>query len=668
MHRVVSQITLFFTNATVSYVVFLAILVALAGYGYCWFQRRHNIRFLHGLVLVVVFLLAGYYFGFTSLLLFITLIIGALLASFKISKLRDDIFSYSFVWFFIGTFVFTVLSLVANPILALTALTLASVGLMLYRFGDNRVVISYITTNSATFFNCLTILDWWLLAFSFFIGSQPQSMWDAIHANLYTAKWYSIANSFAPVTESISSLFPQNAISYYSLFYLIGGFKVLQIAYLIPLILVLGLVKKLITTYTIRFPLSLLFSALVVTPIVIFQAATGYYDLLIAAVLLLACYLLLVHLKNNPKKTLLISSFLFGFAAGMKYFPILFILLPALIYWFLIKKPIRQKMLGLAGCLIFTSLPLGIWLLRAYLVTHSPVFPFFQTYFPTPHFWPAGDLLEQNFMIQTKLSATTWLLGGFIIYPFVTYFKTSNYLEAVNGYPGIIYMFLLVPELFFLGKAAYAVIKKRPQPLDSVFLYTFAVYFGLGIITRYYRYLWPYQFLLGLLTLIYIAQLNLSKTIQKMIALLAVLVLCINAVNIKAAFTYFKVDKDKLLRPDYDFTQINPNNPILFINQATGNNIRTKILDLGKYSQPRVYLAGRVYQCDWYWIGVVDQMANARKDPSYAKQLLNQFDYVITSQPIEDSNALCVDLLTKATNLRPIFRNNLTNIYAVDKR
>lgn len=507
----------------------------------------------------------------------------------------------------------------------------------------------------------LNIVEIGFLIFIFILGSQPQSHYDAVHANLYNAKWYFLNNSLDIIPEAISSLFPQNGIMYYSYFYGIGGFKTLQIAYLLPLVSIIFIIKEI--GKTLKENNKLLFNIgsflLICTPIFIFESINGYYDALVLLVCLAAISLFLFEKKYTPKH-FYISSFIIGFGAAIKYFPIVFFIVP-IFFIFKSKFNIFSKLKIFFISTLLVLLPLSIWCTRTYIFTGNPVFPFAQKYFPTPKIWDPNEILENNFMIQTPMSAKKWLSGGFIYYPFQVYKNTEQYVENIKGFPTRAPIFFTAFSVIFMFTIFYKIFKKQKiDNVEIILIFSFISLLTIGIITRYYRYLWPFQFIVSFVTF-YLILKRYSKSFLTLLIILFFFVS--NCKNLFDHYKFIRIPKEKILNPNYYQTSTNKKDPIVFINQTINNSTDKKILDASKYMLPRVNFTSKTYQCTWYWIGWKNIFKNTQES-----EILNNFDIIITNNPIEELNNYCRDMIIDNRNkLKEIYKDQYYLIYAIEK-
>ncbi|MDP4009650.1 MAG: hypothetical protein Q8P53_01560 [Candidatus Shapirobacteria bacterium] len=609
-------------------------------------------------IITCLFLLFFVYFRFSFSLFLIFIFYTLNFISYKIFPDFKSKLLLSFGLFILLIEVYIVAGLILNPKLSLIFICSVLFISIFYKFKLNKKIPTQIHKNLIQFIIKLNIIDLFIINLSFIISSQPQYHWDAVMANLYNAKWYILNNSFAPILESISSLFPQNGIGFFSFFYQIGGLRGFQFSFVFPLILLIYFLKEIFKKFNLSTSLQVLSYTILLTPIVIFQSSNGYYDLLLLVICLISIYFCYLYLEKPNIYLVYFSSFLFGFASGMKYFPLVFFFLPLIIVC-LSKVHLTLKNFALISFIFL--FPLTIWLFRTYSFTGSPVFPFAQYLFPTPKIWAPNDILENNFMIQTTLNKYQWITGGFVTYPLLTFIKSSSFLEATPGYTTLAYILFAIIFLVILVKLAIQIVKRQKfEQIQIIFLYSFIAYFAVGIVTRYYRYVWPYQFILALVTVIYISKLNLSR-FQKYIIPLSTIIIIFNIFNTYKYFRAFPLYTKQFFQPEY-YNQPNADNgPIVFINKSTQNNVHKKVLDASKHILPRVNFSAQTHQCNWYWIGWQNFF---KTNSNYYSDTLSSFDYIITNNPIELSNNYCQDfVLTKLKNIKPVYQDQNYLIY-----
>ena len=278
-----------------------------------------------GILSAILFVSFGfYYFGILPTIVVLLIFTGSFLTGRKVLKI-SNFPTALFIGVLIFVQIFIVISLVINLNIAFYSLLIISVMLVCYKYNNNLEILNDWSKSIRNYIKEINIIDYLLIILSFVLGSLPQSHWDAVHANLYNAKWYVINNSLIPLPESISSLFPQNAELYYSLFYKIGGVRTLQLAYILPLIILILLVKDISKRVKSSPFLNYSVYLFLLTPIVIFESSNGYYDLLVLLTVFIPIFILFFQGGKNILRDTLIASFIIGFGAATKYFPIILI-------------------------------------------------------------------------------------------------------------------------------------------------------------------------------------------------------------------------------------------------------------------------------------------------------------------------------------------------------
>lgn len=362
-------------------------------------------------------------------------------------------------------------------------------------------------------------------------------------------------------------------------------------------------------------------------------------------VLLCCITAIFIFLLNNKytQKQFYISSFIIGFGAGIKYFPIVLFIIPL---FFLLKSKfsIFSKIKIFFISTILVLIPLSIWCTRTYIFTGNPIFPFAQKYFPTPKFWETSDILENNYMIQTSMSAKKWLSGGFIYYPIETYKNTDKYLEAAKGYTTRTPIIFNLIALFFILKIIIKIIKKEKINNAEILLILFYFSFLLvGTFTRYYRYLWPFQTTVSFITLYLFFQ---KKRTNILVFLIISVALLSNFKNFYDHLKYTQIS-NKILNPDYYQNSYIDNDPIFFINQNTNN--QDLILDSSKKLLPRVYIDSKVVECNWYWINGTKKIKQ--------ENILKDFKYIILSNDQSFDSYCSSTINSNISNMKTVFEN-----------
>lgn len=593
---------------------------------------------------IILLILSIIYFGPIEFLKTIIFFISAFAIGNKILK-NDNIISL-IVGILVVIQTHVILSLVIGTQNSQSILYLIEI---IFIFYQRKLINKDLYKNIQHSISSLNLVEIFTIVFAFTLGSQPQANWDAIHANLYNAKWYFQNNSLLPLTESISSLFPQNGILYFSYFYGLGGNKILQISYLLPLLLIIFILKKIKLTIKNKKLFSICSILLIATPIFIFESSNGYYDSLVLLCCIASVSVFLFD-TNYTQKQFYISSFIIGFGTGIKYFPLLLGIIPI---FFILKSKynILQKIKIISISFFLLSFPLLIWSSRSYKFTKNPVFPFAQYIFPTPNFWDPTDILENNFMIQTSMSAKEWLLGGFIYYPFETYENTDKYLEAIRGYTTRAPIIFNIITLFFIFNFFIKIIKKKKTDnLEILLTLSYFSFLLVGVLTRYYRYLWPFQTTVSVITLYLFFQ---KERKNFLVILIISIVLLSNLKNIFDHFKFIQISTDKIFNPGYFQNNYKDNDPIFFINKNTNN--QDLILDSSKILLPRIYINSKVVECNWYWINGAKKIKQ--------ENILKDFKYIILSTD-PDFNTYCSSTISSnISNMKTVFEDNNYKIF-----
>lgn len=583
------------------------------------------------------------YFNPISLLKLLLIILSSLSIGSILPVTKSRLIN-TLIGFFITLEFYTLVSLFINPKISLISIFIITLILLFITKNNFLKYVHSFLKQSDKFINQLTLIDLFLINFCFLLGSQPQLTWDASQANLYNAKWYVIRNSFKPLEESVSSLMPQNAIAYYSLFFQIGKYQALQVAYLLPLIISLIITKFWFIKFKFSFQIKNFFTLLFFSPMVIFQSTSGYYDFFLFSVMYLAITVLATTSKPNLIH-IYTCLFLISYAAAIKIFPVILFLI--LIYFF---NRYLFNLLNLKRILILfiiATLPLGVWLIRDYLFTGNPFYPFAQKIFSTPNITSStsDEILEDHYIIQTTMSKNEWLLGGFMKYPVLSYFSTGDFLEGTKGYPTLIYIPLIFIELIILILIISKLFRHLPPSnVDFVFISILFTFLFVGLYSRYYRYLWPYQLLLGCTSFIYLNKLLSNSTYKKSVTICLVPIffffLFSNFQNIKESFRYQIIRTNQMFSPDY--TLKNPGIlPFQIIQADPKFTPNSSILDLSRYLQPRFNAPSPVYQCNWYWTSISNRLSSGNISQSVFETTISKFKYIISSDNDNDNTTYC---------------------------
>lgn len=614
------------------------------------------------------------YFGLQAFCILSVLFSTSYYLGQKLLNRKEPILAAAIVFFFIVQ-IYSVVGLLLSPSIAFHSILVTSVVIMIFVTAFQVRILKLlplIVSKLGGIVSSIPLVGLILIMLAFVYGSMPQTAmnWDSVYANLYNARWYVESNSFQPLEESISSIFPQQAILYYSFFYAVGGFQSLQIAYIIPLLLLLFVFKKIALKFSFSRWYEYAMYVLLFVPIVLAQSASGYYDLFIASMIMISMYTMIyADISSYVLRSIFAALFL-GFAVASKFFagalvPFFILIAGVRVYKNTIKRKLSRTLICMVMFVILTCGPLSLWMYRSFIYTGSPVFPFFQNLFRTKDFWSSVSSVEQNAMTQTTISSSAWLRGGFLVYPVLTYFRSENFVEGTRGYPGLVYIILLPAQAIFILLLPWKLIRKKLTVHDVVFLSLFISFVLVGLVARYYRYLWPIQLALGVSTFILLWKYLQTATfrLKSMLIFVVVFLYVIHAVDLMESYRFVpEQPRSNLFSPD--ILKESPTDP-LFSTINSSSDVRP-ILDASQYTPSRLYFAQRTFMCNWYWVAGDKKVQEAMKDVETTNAFLQKFSFVITSNDDAYSANYCVSLMKQATNLKLVAKDEYHNIYVTE--
>lgn len=629
------------------------------------------VRTLRVLMVAALLALAIWYFGLSSVILLSILIGASCCIGVRLFKGKELVLGAAVSFFFMIQ-IFMLIGMVFFPSVAFRFLVTVSLMILAYALSKQnniKKLFFRITEEIHKGLSSLVLVEIFLVIMALIYGSLPQSAmnWDSVYANLYNARWYVELDSFRPIVESISSIFPQQAIVYYAFFFTIGGLRSLQIAYILPLLLLFFVIKKLSQKFSFSPWYQHAVRLLLFVPIVLAQSASGYYDLFIASMIMLSIYSF-VYSDISSRGLRSISSALFlGIAVASKFFAAIFA--PFLVvgigieaYRTTKKQNLLVPIFFLVTAVLLTLGPLSIWMYRSYSHTGSPIFPFFQGIFRTKELWSSVNSVEQNPMTQSTMSGASWLKGGFLMYPILSYFRTENFVEGTRGYSGLVYIILLPIQVFFIALSLWRLLRRKFDINDVLYLCLFTSFVFVGGVVRYYRYLWPFQFAFGVMTFVQLWRYvrNVRPYAIWIFTAIIVFLYAIHAVDLMESYRFVpEQPKERLFHPEIILK--NPTDPLFStINQGPKDK---PILDASQYTPSRLYFAQRTYMCNWYWVAGDKKVLDASKDIESANAFLRQFSFIITSPDPTYSGNYCVQLIKRATNLQKVANDEYHDIY-----
>ncbi len=625
-----------------------ALVIAIASF--IIFKLGLRSKFLRVTTILCMVFLCVSYFGVLPFVTTIILTVASFFLGKKLLKNKDVAICLIF-GFFLFLELFTLVGLVGSPRLAFSLILGLSLLIIVINLLARKktLSLSQLVPSVHSLLNQLSLIEIVLILLALFYGSLPQSglSWDSVYANLYNAKWYVELNSIRPIEESISSIFPQQAILYYSFFYALAGLKGLQIAYLVPLLIIFFVFKRIATQFSFSRLFEVLMQLLVFVPVVMAQASSGYYDLFIASLMILSLYILIMTGEYSNQLRYLLSLFFLSLAMGAKFFAAIlapFLVLAALINSSSFKNKQFFRSVVFTGILTLVAFgPLALWMFRTNYYTGSPIFPFFQNVFRTKELWLSENSVEQNAMTQSSISTSQWLKGGFLLYPILSYFRSEYFIEGTRGYPGIIYIVLLPFQVWLLLTIIFKLTRGRTNLVENLYLLLFTAFIGVGVIARYYRYLWPFQISLAVFTFVLIwPNIKKLKRVNLILGASLLILYPIHTVDLIESFR-FVPEQPKSYRFNPDSLLNNSQDPIFKIINASEDE--KPILDASQYLLPRLYLKQRSFMCNWYWIAGDRYLSEVKQlEDQETVNFIRRFSFVVTSTKKEYSN-YCTNLL-----------------------
>ena len=142
-------------------------------------------------------------------------------------------------------------------------------------------------------------------------------------------------------------------------------------------------------------------------------------------------------------------------------------------------------------------------------------------------------------------------------------------------------------------------------------------------------------------------------------AAIILFIILLNVNGIIGHFRFFPISPERYFQPDYLETTKDMNHPVTFIHNNLSASEEEKILDISQYTLPRFHINAKTFECNWYWINGVGKIKKAESDDIYAKELIRDFDYVVTANPISPVNNYCQEVVSNNIDL-------LTEIYRDD--
>lgn len=222
-----------------------------------------------------------------------------------------------------------------------------------------------------------------LFAFIYFMNAlAPEVSPDGSGYHLGNVVRMGQRHGFAWDSQSMYAWFPQGMEMLFLVAYSLGGFSsaaLVHAAFLLALPLSMaGFGRRL------GFPRAAMGAGLLVfaSPVAGIDGASAYNDVALATVSFAVVSCCELSLEESNHKLLLTIGLLAGFCAGIKYTG--WLALPLALWWI---QHNRRSLWVLAGA----ALSAGPWLARNWLWLGNPVAPFFNRWFPNPHYYPGPE-------------------------------------------------------------------------------------------------------------------------------------------------------------------------------------------------------------------------------------------------------------------------------------
>jgi hypothetical protein len=285
-----------------------------------------------------------------------------------------------------------------------------------------------------------------LLTIVFIWSNSPEAGSDAARSHLPLAQNYANSGSIHQYFVNWGRFMPKAAQTWSAAAIILGGVQVskwLSWFYLFTGGLLIG-EEMFRRTRSRNFSI---FSVIVVLtcPMLTYLATTLYIDHLILLLNLTALFLVFRSQGDNQIRILVLSAFVMGGLAQIKYNTLLFAMVWSVtVVWYLLAS--RKFSKAIQGCMVVAIVFLASclpWYLYTYMNTGNPVFPYFDQFFDSP-LWPSD--------IKTTLGQDKYYLGDSWVsalkFPWIVTFFTTQISNRHNGMMGY-WMLGLIPFCLF---------------------------------------------------------------------------------------------------------------------------------------------------------------------------------------------------------------------------
>lgn len=260
------------------------------------------------------------------------------------------------------------------------------------------------------------------------VALKPEASSDGLAMHMVVASRMAYHHRWAfDVSEFIWAVMPMGGDWWFSLGWQLAGEAGARLFNLAILALIVWILYERIHARVPNWITAALVAALLSTPLV--QQVTGslYVENVVAVLILGACLLLRVYVKERRGVFIYAAAFLAGLAGASKFGALAFVF-PFLMATVLQVK-FRHQVIAFPITLVTASIPY----LEALIRTSNPFFPFFNAFFRSPHFSSAQNFRDARFL--TPLSPSTW---------YDLTFHSSRFIEGQDGSFGF-FFFLSLP-------------------------------------------------------------------------------------------------------------------------------------------------------------------------------------------------------------------------------
>lgn len=326
----------------------------------------------------------------------------------------------------------------------------------------------------------------------------PSIHYDALNYHLGVPAIYVQHHAIVEVPEEFRSYWAHNAEMLYTMALVLTGQPLPTLIHLIFGLLTVGLVfslgKRLAST-RVGLMAAVLFYSM---PIVTWESGVAYIDLIVTLYTFGAVYAVIVWWLEQDDAWLTLAGLLAGFGLGTKLNAIL-VLLPfslSLIFALVLRYGASRR--SLDGVLRFglpALLLVAPWLLRDWVWTGNPIFPFYNAFFQSPKWGHENTFF--NFSMFGKGHGIFDLLR----LPWDLSVKSSAFMEAARpGFVGGLPLMAL-PWLYLWHSTA---LRRLLAMMLALVLGVIVLWFWIG---QYLRYLLPLFPLLAVLAALNIEEL-----------------------------------------------------------------------------------------------------------------------------------------------------------------